>query len=201
MRRPVLFAVAAVVAAAGPVVAGEPTDALRQRVDRVVKILAQPGDHRPELRRIAEDIFDFEEMSRRALGPHWNARTPDERRQFVPLFTDLLERSYVGRVESGRGGSVLYVGESVDGGEATVRTRIVTPQRTEVPVDYRMQRKDGRWRVHDVLIEGVSLVNNYRSQFNAVIQSSSYGALVERLRSKEPDAAASPAAPRRPRRD
>lgn len=201
MRTRLLLAVAAVAAAAGPVVAGEPTDALKQRVDRVVKILAQPGDHRPELRRVAEDIFDFEEMSRRALGPHWNARTPDERRQFVPLFTDLLERSYVGRIESGRGGSVLYVGESVDGDEATVRTRVVTPQRTEIPVDYRMQRKDGRWRAYDVLIEGVSLVNNYRSQFNTVIQSSSYGALVERLRSKEPDGAAASPSPRRPRRD
>jgi phospholipid transport system substrate-binding protein len=202
MRTGLLVAVAAVLSAAGPAVAGEPTDALKERVDRVVQILAQPGDHRAEIRRIAEDIFDFEEMSRRALGPHWNARTPEERRQFVPLFTDVLERAYIGRVESGRDGKVLYVGESVDGDEATVRTRIVTPQRTEIPVDYRMRRKDGRWRVYDVNIEGVSLVNNYRSQFNSVIQSSSYDALVERLRSaKEADAAASPAAPRRSRRD
>lgn len=202
MRTRLLIAVAAVLSAAGPAVAAEPTDALKQRVDRVVQILAQPGNHRAEIRRIAEEIFDFEEMSRRALGPHWSARTPEERRQFVPLFTDVLERAYIGRLESGRGGKVLYVGESVDSDEATVRTRIVTPQRTEIPVDYRMQRKDGRWRVYDVNIEGVSLVNNYRSQFNSVIQSSSYDALVERLRSaKEPDAAASPAAPRRSHRD
>ena len=201
MKTRLLAAVAAVVSIASPVAAGEPTDALKTRVDRVIVLLDQSGDQRVELRKVADEIFDFEEMSRRALGPHWNARTPEERREFVPIFTDLLERSYLGRVESGRGGKVLYSGESVEGDEATVRTRIVTPQRTEVPVDYRMHRKDGRWRVYDVNIEGVSLINNYRSQFNSVIQSSSYLALVERLRSKEPAAAASPASPRRPRRD
>ena len=119
----------------------------------------------------------------------------------MTLFADLLERSYIARVESGRGGKVNYTGETVTGDEATVRTRILTPQRTEVPVDYRMHRKDGRWQVYDLNIEGVSLIANYRSQFNSVIQSGSYSALVERLRSKEPDAAASPQAPRRPRRD
>lgn len=140
-------------------------------------------------------------MSRRALGPHWKSRTPAERREFVTLFTDLLERTYLTRIESGRGGSVVYTGEVIDGDEATVRTRIETPQRTEVPVDYRMHRTDGRWQIYDVSIEGVSLINNYRSQFNTVIQSSSYAALVERLRSKEPDAAGSSRSPRRSPRE
>jgi phospholipid transport system substrate-binding protein len=201
MRNRLLAAIAAVVSVATPAVAGAPTEALKQRVDRVVVLLEQSGDQRAELRKIAEEIFDFEETSRRALGPHWNARTPEERREFVRLFTDLLERTYVGRIESGRGGKVLYTGESVDGNEATVRTRLVTLQRTEIPVDYRMLMKDGRWRVYDVSIEGVSMINNYRSQFNSVIQSDSYPALVERLRAKEPPAAASPASPKRPRRD
>jgi phospholipid transport system substrate-binding protein len=181
--------------------AGEPTEALKTRIDRVLQILEKPGDQHAELRKVADEIFDLEGMSRRALGPHWNARTPEEQREFVTLFTDLLERSYLGRVESGRGGKVLYTGESVTGDEATVRTRIVTAQRSEVPIDYRMHRRDGRWRIYDVNIEGISLINNYRSQFNSVIQSSSYAALVERLRAKEPDAAASPTSPRRPRRD
>lgn len=201
MRYRLLVATALVAAVAGPVDAGEPTETLKRRVDRVVVLLASPGDHRAELRAIAEEIFDFEEMAQRALGPHWSARTPEERREFVPLFVDVLERAYLGRLESGRGGTVLYGGDSVDGDGATVRTRIVTPQRTEIPVEYRMRRNDGRWRVYDVLVEGISLVSNYRSQFNSVIRSSSYDALVERLRSKEPDAAASPRGPRRPRRD
>lgn len=201
MSRWLIVALVVIALGASPVTAGEPTDTLKERVDRVLRLLEQPGDHRAEIRRIAEEIFDFEEIARRALGPHWKARTPEERREFVRLFTDLLERTYVGRLESGRGGSVVYVGESVEGDTATVRTRVLTPQRTEIPVDYRMRRQSGAWRIYDVSIEGVSLVANYRSQFNAVIQSGGYEALVERLRSKEPDAAASPAPPRRPRRE
>jgi phospholipid transport system substrate-binding protein len=201
MRTRLLAALAAVVSSVSPVVAAEPTNALKERIDRVLHLLAQPGGHRAEIRTVAEDIFDFQEMSRRALGPHWNGRTPQERREFVPLFTDLLERAYVGRIESGRGGKVLYGGDAVDGHEATVRTRIITPQGTEIPVDYRMHRKGGRWLVYDVNIEGVSLLNNYRSQFNSVIRSDGYTALVDRLRSKEPEPAASPPSPRRPRRD
>jgi phospholipid transport system substrate-binding protein len=201
MRRRISGAIAAVLTLATIAVAAEPTDVLKARIDRVLLLLEEPGDKRADIRKLAEEIFDFEEMSRRALGPHWNGRSPQERREFVGLFTDLLERSYLARVESGRGGKVIYTGETASGDEATVRTRIITPQRTEVPVDYRMHRKNGRWHIYDVNIEGISLVNNYRSQFNSVIQSSSYAALVERLRSKETDAAASPSSPRRPRRD
>jgi phospholipid transport system substrate-binding protein len=201
MKSRLLAAIVAIVAVTSPAVAGEPTDVLKERVDRILVLLDEPGDHRAEIRKVADDIFDFEEMSRRALGPHWNARSPEERREFTTLFADLLERSYINRVESGRGSAVQYVGESVSGDEASVRTRIITAQRTEVPVDYRMHRKDGRWEIFDVSIEGISLINNYRSQFNSVIQSSSYAALVERLRSKETEGAASPPSPRRSRRD
>ncbi|HEY7520508.1 MAG TPA: ABC transporter substrate-binding protein [Methylomirabilota bacterium] len=201
MKRRLLTAVATVLTLVGVAVAGEPTDSLKTRIHRVLTLLEQSGDHRAEIRKIAEEIFDVEEMSRRALGQHWKARTPEERREFMTLFADLLDRSYISRVESGRGGKVNYAGETVTGDEATVRTQIITPQRTEVPVDYRMHRKDNRWKVYDLNIEGVSLIANYRSQFNSVIQSSSYQALVERLRSKETDAAASPQAPRRSRRD
>ena len=195
------MSIAVVLSVVGIAVAGEPTDALKTRADRVFVLLEQSGDQSAEIRKIAEEIFDVEEMSRRALGPHWKARTPEERREFMTLFADLLERSYISRVESGRGGKVQYAGETVTGDEATVRTRIITPQRTEVPVDYRMHRKDGRWQVYDLNIEGISLIANYRSQFNSVIQSGSYRALVERLRSKETDGAASPPAPRRSPRD
>lgn len=201
MNHRMLVPMVAVLALATAAVAGEPTDTLKARVDRVLLLLEEPGDRRTPIRKVAEELFDFEEMSRRALGPHWNARTPEQRREFVTLFTDLLERSYLGRIESGRGGKVVYSGETVNGDEATVRTRVLTPQRTEVPIDYRMHRKADRWQVYDVSVEGISLINNYRSQFNSVIQSSSYSALVERLRSKEPDAAASSASPRRSPRD
>jgi phospholipid transport system substrate-binding protein len=198
MRRS-LLAVALVAVLAAPAFAGAPTDALKQGVDRVLQIIGRPGDHAAEIRKLAQSLFDFEETARRTLGPHWSARTPEERREFVGLFTDLLERAYVRRIDDGAGGTVTYTADSIDGDEATVRTRVVTKQGTEIPLDYRMHRKNGRWLVYDVNIEGVSLIANYRTQFNKVIQTESYDALVRRLRSKEAPAA-SPA-PRRSRRD
>ena len=197
MRRS-LLAVAVVAVLAAPAFAGAPTDALKQGVDRVLQIIGRPGDHSAEIRKVAQSLFDFEETARRTLGPHWSARTAEERREFVGLFTDLLERAYVRRIDGGAGGTVTYTAESIDGEEATVRTRVVTKQGTEIPLDYRMHRKNGRWLVYDVNIEGVSLIANYRTQFNKVIQTESYDALVRRLRSKEAPAA-SPAPRRSPR--
>ena len=200
MTRRVLAAATVVLWLASPAEAGPPTDAVKQGVDRVLAIVAKPGDHPAEIRAVAQELFDFEETARRTLGRHWNARSPEERREFVTLFTDLLERVYVKRIEEGAGGTVRYVGESTEDDEATVRTVVVTKQGTEVPLDYRMHRRDGRWRIYDVNVEGVSLVANYRTQFNKVIQTESYDALVARLRSKDAEPAASPV-PRRSRRD
>jgi len=182
---------------AGNAAAGPATDQLRAHVDQVLKALDTPGDgkiqeRRATTRRIAEDIFDFTEISQRSLGVHWHARTPAERQEFVALFTDLLERSYVSKIELYSGEKILYVGELGDGEAVTVRTRIRTKQGTEVPVDYRMLRRGDRWRAFDVAIEGVSLVGNYRTQFNKIVQTSSYTELVKRLRAKldEPEPAA-----------
>jgi phospholipid transport system substrate-binding protein len=200
MNARVLAASVLVASLASPAFAGPPTDTLRQGVDRVLRIVEKPGDHPAEIRKVAQELFDFEQTARRSLGPHWNARTPEERREFVDLFAELLERTYVRRIESGAGGTVTYVGESIDGDEATVRTRVLTQEKSDIPIDYRMRRKNGRWVIYDVSIEGVSLIANYRTQFNRVIQTESYDALVARLRSKEPEPAASPV-PRPSRRD
>jgi phospholipid transport system substrate-binding protein len=183
------------------VFAGAPTDQLKQRVDAVIKVLDdaalgnRPADRRAAVRKIAEDIFDYPDTARRALGPHWNARSPQEREEFVRLFADLLDRAYIGKIDLYQGEKVRYVGENVDGDEATVRTRIVTKRGSEVPVDYRLHQKTGRWLVYDVIIEGVSLVSNYRTQFNKVVQTESYPALVQKLRAKDVEPAGS-AAPR-----
>ena len=172
--------------------AGSPATTPRQvvqaAVDRVVAVLegteARP---RAEIRRIAVELFDFDEMARRTLSRHWTGRTRAERAEFVTLFTDLLERSYVGRIEGYTVEKINYVGESVDGGYAVVRSRIVSPRgRAETALDYRLHRRDGRWMVYDVLIDGVSFVSTYRSQFNRVISASSYGALVDALRKGRP---------------
>jgi phospholipid transport system substrate-binding protein len=187
--RVVVAVLLAVAASAAPASAGPATDQLRVQIDRVIQLLETPPDgqvqqRRAALRRLADEIFDFTEISQRSLGVHWQARTPAERQEFVALFTDLLERSYVSKIELYSGEKILYAGEVGDNEVVTVRTRIRTKQGTEVPVDYRMFRRGDRWRAYDVTIEGVSLVGNYRTQFNKVIQTSSYPELVKRLRAK-----------------
>jgi len=205
--RPLVASVAATLALvlAWPVFAGAPTDTLKETVDRIVQILADPGlqdkpeQRRAEVRKIAEGIFDYPDTARRALGPHWNARSPQEQEEFVKLFADLLDRAYISKIELYQGERVRYVAETADGDEATVKTVIATKKSSEIPVDYRLHRKDGRWLVYDVIIEGVSLVSNYRTQFNKIVQTESYDALVQRLRAK--DAAEPSASPGRRRSD
>lgn len=179
--------------AAGPVAAATPTDQLRDRIDRVLKVLEDPAlkqggkavERRKAVRRIAEEIFDFAETAKRSLGRHWLGRTSAEREEFVRLFTDLLERAYISKIELFNNERITYVGETVEGEYALVRTRIITKQGTEIPIDYRMLLKGGRWRVYDVLIEGVSLVANYRTQFNKIIRTTSYQELVKRMKEKQ----------------
>jgi phospholipid transport system substrate-binding protein len=178
----------------GPAWAGEPTDQLRGRVDRVLRVLSDPElkqdaqvtQRRAAIRDIAYEIFDFRELSQRALARHWQARTAAERDEFVQLFADLLERSYIRQIEQYSGGEqIQYLAESADGPQVTVRTKIVTRTGTEVPVDYRMHRVGERWLVYDVAIEGVSLVSNYRAQFDRIVRGGSYKVLVEKLQAKK----------------
>jgi phospholipid transport system substrate-binding protein len=173
--------------------AGPPTEQLRGSVDSVLKTLLDPemkkeaktAERRRLIRAAAGEIFDFSEISRRSLAVHWQARTPAERQQFVALFGDLLEHTYISKIEGYSGEKILYVGETIDGNQAVVRTRIVGKQGTETPVDYRMLVDGGRWRAYDVSIEGVSLVANYRSQFNSIIQRSGYAELAAKLKAKQ----------------
>jgi phospholipid transport system substrate-binding protein len=173
--------------------AGPPTDQLKSTIDRVLAILQdpalkQPGkaeERRGKIRAIADDVFDWQEIGKRALARHWQARSPQEREEFSALFADLLERSYVGKIESYSGEKIIYGEESIEGDQATVRSKLVTKAGTQIPIDYRLQKVGDRWRVYDVLIENVSLVGNYRSQFNRIIQQSGYPDLVQRLKSKQ----------------
>ena len=174
--------------------AGPPTDQLRGSVDSVLKTLSDPelrkdaqtAERRRRIRAAAAEIFDFPEISRRTLAIHWQARTPAEREQFTVLFGDLLEQSYISKIESYSGEKIQYVGETIDGNQAVVRTKIISKQGTETPVDYRMLLQDGgRWRTYDVTIEGVSLVANYRSQFNSIIQRNGYQDLIGKLAAKQ----------------
>lgn len=197
----ILMALAALLVwAPGPAGAGAPTDQLRTSVDQIVKVLEDPAlrpevrakERRAAIRKEAEVVFDFTETARRALGRHWQGLSEKDRKEFTSLFTDLIERAYIARIERYSGERISYAGEAVDGGLATVRTRFVTKQGTEIPVDYRMQQRGDRWLVYDVQVEGVSLINNYRTQFDKIIQTSSYAELVRKMKAAEVGAPASP---------
>jgi len=171
-------------------IAASPTGQIQGAIDRVIKILnredlkakAKKEARQELLRTEIRPVFDFEEMSKRSLGIHWRKRTPEERAQFVKLFAELLENSYLGKIESYKGEQIRYVKESIDTPYAVVNTIIVTSREQEIPVDYRMLLEGDRWRIYDVVIEGISLVNNYRSQFAGILQNSSFDELVGKLR-------------------
>lgn len=173
--------------------AGEPTDQVKKTIDGVINILKDEGLKSPQnqdkRRRLLKELiykrFDFEEMGKRSLGIHWTKRSPEEKKEFIPLFSDLLERSYINRIESYRDEKIIYVDESIDNGYAIVKTKVVSKSNIETPIDYRLMRKDSDWFVYDVIIEGVSLVNNYRTQFNKIINSESYEGLIKRMKSKQ----------------
>lgn len=174
----------------GPAAVPGPTGQIRGTIDRVIEILKRPdlkskpraAERRDLLRREIRAVFDFEEMSKRALGPNWRERTPREREAFVGLFTELLENAYLGKIDSYRGETINYVKETLDLPYAVVATVIVTSRGQEIPVDYRMLREADGWRIYDVVIEQVSLVNNYRSQFNAILRKSTFPEMMDKLR-------------------
>ena len=173
------------------------TEQLKSAIDRVLATVDAPafkGDGRAVERRIAvrtiaNEIFNFTEIARRSLGRYWQPLSEAQRTEFVGLFGDLLERSYIAKIELYGGEKIVYSGERVDGDFTTVSTKIMTKNGTEVPVDYRLVRRDDRWMIYDVNIEGISLVSNYRTQFNKIIQTSGYNSLVEKMKTKQTESA------------
>jgi phospholipid transport system substrate-binding protein len=172
-----------------------PTQVVQSATEQVLQIvqdsqLAAPVHQerrRIEMQRIADRLFDFQEMARRALALHWRERTPQEQGEFVVVFKQLLGRAYVGKLENYAGEQIVYLGESVDGDFATVRSKIVTGRGSEIPVDYRLHLVGSRWVVYDVAVSGVSFVANYRGQFDKIIRTSSYQTLMRDLKSKYAD--------------
>lgn len=177
--------------AAVPGYAGAPTDSMKTTIDEVLRIvredeLKQPGkaeERRQMLERAVEARFDYQEMSRRALGAPWNGLSEPEKQEFVILFRTLLTNSYADKIETYSGEGVQYLNERTEKEYAEVRTKVLSGK-TEIPLDYRLMNKANDWRVYDVVVDGVSLVNNYRGQFTKIIRSSSYADLVEQLRKK-----------------
>jgi phospholipid transport system substrate-binding protein len=173
-----------------PAGAGPPTDTLREYTEAVQKVLDDPAlkaddrrhERRAAVRKLATEAFDVQETARRALGPHWQQRTPAEREEFVQLFADLLERTYISKIDLYGGERLKFTDERIDGDTAVVRAKVTTRQGTDVPVEGRMHKRGERWLIYDVAIENISLIANYRSQFDRIIRTSSYAELVKRLR-------------------
>jgi len=169
------------------------TEQLKSAIDRVLTTVDNPAlkgdgkvlERRLAVRKIANEIFDFREIARRSLGSYWPPLSEAQRTEFLGLFGDLLERSYISKIELYGGEKIMYSGERVDGDLATVRTIIITKNGTEVPVDYRLFMRGDRWMIYDLSIDGISLVSNYRTQFNKIIQTNGYDSLVEKMKTKQ----------------
>ncbi|MBS1237992.1 MAG: uncharacterized protein H6R37_1236 [Deltaproteobacteria bacterium] len=181
-----------VVCGSDPVWAGVPTEKVKETSDKILAIVSDPAlkdpaqatQRREQIRKAVDEMCDWEEMSRRSLGRHWAKRNEQERKEFVRLFGQLLERTYIDKVEGYSGEKVNYVGERVDGEYAEVDVKIVTKENTEIPVLYKLRTRDQRWWVYDIVIEGVSLVNNYRTQFSDIMAKSSFEGLMKKLKEK-----------------
>jgi len=177
---------------ASPAWSAGPTEQVKSAVDEAVKILSDPkleGEaKKKERRRLLRNAiflrFDFHEMAQRSLGAHWRRRTPQEQKEFVGIFTDLLEKAYVDRIESYTDEKFIYTGERIERNYAEVSSKVLTSKGEEFKIDYRLHRVRGEWKIYDVVVENISLVNNYRSQFNRVINNSSYEELVSRMKQK-----------------
>ncbi len=175
---------------ASPALAADPMQEMKQTTDKILSILSNPALKAPSktaereklIRKAVDERFDWEEMARRSLATHWAKRTAEEKKEFVHLFSDLLERTYMKKVEDYSGEKVLYEGETKDGNYAAVKVKIVTKKNKDIPVEYRLSKEGDNWFVYDVSIEGVSLVNNYRTQFNSIILQSSYENLVKKMK-------------------
>jgi phospholipid transport system substrate-binding protein len=189
-----------------------PTAFIRQTTEAILQVFTEPQlqgaaqrqQRLARLRHIAHTAFDWEEIARRALAAHWRARTPQERREFTDLFRDAILGMYVERLEAAAQNrlqekqDILYEGEQVDGPRALVHTTIVTRRQRRIPMTYRLRHADGQWRIYDIVIAGVSLVSNYRAQFQQIITQSSYEELVRRLKARQlEDALAEPLPPPR----
>ncbi|MBT3350698.1 MAG: ABC transporter substrate-binding protein [Nitrospinaceae bacterium] len=173
--------------------AGEATKQVKIGIEAVLDILRDPdlkdeerkSQRRVMLREAIQKQFDFTEMSKRSLARQWKKRSDEEKIEFIDLFSGLMERNYIGKIEVYTDEKIKYTKEEIDEEFATVKTIIVTRDKQEIPITYSLHNVKDKWRVYDVKVKGVSLINTYRQQFRSVIRKSSYGGLVKILRRKK----------------
>ena len=172
-----------------------PTDVVRTSVDAVLAILDNEqlnyDDKRTQIRVIVKERFDFRAMSQRTLATNWKKTTDEEKDKFVELFSQLIENSYVGKIESYTNERVDYPGEKVSGRKAVVETLIITSS-ADIPVDYRVYQKGQQWLVYDVIIEGVSLISNYRSSYQEIMKKEGFDGLLAKMQEKIDELSSTP---------
>lgn len=187
-KRYILLAVAGIFLATNA--CASVTSEVKKTVDEVVRIVSDKEmkkndqKRRQMLKKTISVIFDYNEMAKRSMGKHWNQRSAAEKKQFADLFASLLENSYASKIESYNNEKIIYLKETIDSDYAEVKSKVVTTKRDEFTLDYRMINQNGKWMVYDVVIEGVSLVSNYRTQFNKIITSNGYPELIKKLQTK-----------------
>jgi phospholipid transport system substrate-binding protein len=167
------------------------TEAVKSSVEQVVRLLEdkelkkadRATERRERLQKIFNERFSYEEMSKRSLGAQWNNLNEAQRQQFVDLFRQLLGRTYTGTIEGYSGERFQYLSEVNEGDYAEVRTKLVS-RKGEIPINYRLFSKAGQWQVYDIVVDGISMVSNYRAQFTKIIRASSYEDLVQKLQNK-----------------
>lgn len=180
-----------------PVNAGDPALQIQGAIEKVLTILKDPQlkaeskkqQRLDQLRQVVYSKFDFAEMAKRSLGAQWQRLNADEQREFVKLFTELMENAYMSNLEGYNGEKVVVAGEKQDKEFAEVDTKVVTKKGEPIAVNYKLRQASGDWKIYDVVIENISLVNNYRSQFNRVIARSSYDELIRKMKDKQFDTA------------
>lgn len=175
--------------------AKSPTDDVRVSVDSILAILQNAqldkDEKRTQMSKVIEKRFDFRAMSQRTLATNWKKTTNEEKQQFVDLFSQLIENSYVGKLEAYTNEKVNYTGEKVKGRKAVVETLIITTS-TDIPVDYRLYQKGDQWLVYDVIIEGVSLISNYRSSYQEIMKKEGFDGLLAKMQAKIDELASTP---------
>lgn len=179
-------------AIASPVNAGEATDRIKKTTDKLIDIVTDPELSQPEMyaerslmiREAVDEVFDWEAFSQRAMARHWKKLSSSEREEFIFLFGQLLERTYMDKTRQYSGQEMVFLNEIIEGEYGIVEAEVVTTEGAEIPVDYRVMKKQGTWFIYDVYVAGISLVNNYRVQFNTIITKSSYEELKKRIESK-----------------
>ena len=190
-RKSVLFGVllAGQIAFAARAEGGAPLEQIKSGVERATAVLndskLSSESKKSELRRALYPKFDFTDMAKRSLGSHWQRRTPEEQKEFVKLFTELIESAYMSNLDAYQGEKVVVAGEKQEQDVAQVDTKIITKKGEEFMVNYRLHQAGGDWKIYDVIIENISLVNNYRSQFNRVIAQSSFDELFRKMKDRQ----------------